>query len=183
MSPQQKLKNEFRALGLAGFFFGSWIAVLIVLKELLLAEYNIAFHGWSMALVAVLVLSKVVLVLEHVPLGAWVRARPTWVDVMARTSLYGLGVLLVLLVEKAFEGRQEHGGFGASLKSVFQHAEIHHVWVNAICLACALFTFNALSVVRRHLGEGGLRRLFLQRSPESEGGGSHAGQKVSGGGF
>jgi hypothetical protein len=32
----------------------------------------IAFHHWSMAVIGALVLSKVVLVLEHVSLGAWV---------------------------------------------------------------------------------------------------------------
>lgn len=152
-------------MGVAALFFGSWITVLLVLKDLLLAEYDIAFHGWSVALVGALVLSKVVLVLEHLPLGAWIGGRPAWVDVTARTLLYGLGVLVVLLLEKAFEGRHEYGGFGASMKSVFQHAEIHHVWVNTICLTGALLTFNALSVVRRHLGEGGLRRLFLQPLP------------------
>ena len=33
--------------------------------------------------------------LEHVPLGAWIQARPAWVDIMLRTILYALG--------KAFE--------------------------------------------------------------------------------
>jgi hypothetical protein len=37
--------------------------------------------------------------------------------------LYALGVLVVLLLEKAFEGRRGHGSFGSSLTAVFQHAE------------------------------------------------------------
>jgi hypothetical protein len=178
MSFPLKLKAELQAMGVAGLYFGSWITVLLVLKELLLAEYDIAFNGWSLALVGALVLSKVVLVLEHVPLGSWLRARPVWVDVTARTLLYGLGVLVVLLLEKALEGRHEHGGFVPSLMSVFQQAEIHHVWVNSICVTGALFTFNALSVVRRHLGEGGLRRLFLQPAPTT----APTGLRVSEGG-
>jgi hypothetical protein len=166
MNWQQKLKHELKAVGLAALFFGSWIAVLLVLKNLLLAEYHIAFHGWSVALVGALILSKVVLILEHVPLGGWVRARPAWVDLILRTLLYSFGVVVVLLLEKGFEGRHEHGGFGASLRSVFQHADIHHVWVNTICLSGALFAYNALSVIRRHLGTGGLRRLFSLPLPE-----------------
>jgi hypothetical protein len=169
MTWQQKLKHELKALGLAGLFFGTWIAVLALLKQLLLAEYRIAFHGFSLALVGALVLSKVVLVLEHVPLGAWVRARPACVDLILRTVLYSFGVLLVLLLEKAFEARHEHGGFSPSLMSVFQHTEIHHVWVNTICLSGALLAYNALTVVRRHLGEGGLLRLFLSPLPEEPG--------------
>jgi len=106
-------------------------------------------------------------VLEHVSLGAWIRTQPAWLDVILRTALYAFGVLVVLLLEKTFEGRHEHGGFGPSLIAVFQHAEIHHVWVNTICLSGALLGYNVLSVVRRHLGEGGLIRLFLSPLPEA----------------
>ncbi len=167
MSVQQKLKHEIKALALAMLYFGGLIAALVVLKTLALAEYRIAFHGFSLAVVGALVLAKVVLVLEHVPLGAWVRARPAWVDVLVRTALYSFGVLGVLLLEKGFEGRHEHGGFGPSVMSVFQHAEAHHVWVNTICLSGALLGYNLLSVVRQHLGPGGLLRLFLSPIPES----------------
>jgi hypothetical protein len=161
MSLWQKLKKEIKVVALAAFYFATWIGVLIILKELVLAEYRIEFRGLSLAVVGALVLAKVVLVLEHVPFGAWIRTRPALLDVILRTVLYSLGMVVVLLLEKAFEGRHEHGGFVPSLVSVFRHAEIHHVWVNTICLSGALLGYNALSVVRRHLGEGGLLRLFL----------------------
>jgi hypothetical protein len=75
-------------------------------------------------------------------------------------------VFVVILIEKALDGRHEHGGFGPSLIAVFRHAEVHHVWVNTICLSGALLGYNVLFVVRRHLGEGGLVRLFLAPLPE-----------------
>jgi len=120
MSLQQKLKHELKAVGVAALFFGTWIAALLVLKDLLLNEYHIAFHGWSVALVGALILSKVVLVLEHVSLGAWVQARPAWVDLVLRTALYAFGVFVVLVFEKAFEGRHEHGGFAGALTAGFK---------------------------------------------------------------
>ena len=166
MSFRQKLRDEIRAVALATLYFAMWIGVLMVLKVLVLEEYRIEFHAWSLVLVGALVLAKVVLVLEHVPLGAWIRTRPALIDVILRTAFYALGVLVVLLLEKAFDGRHEHGGFVPSLLAVFQHAEIHHVWVNTICLTGALLGYNALSVIRRHLGEGGLIRLFLTPLPE-----------------
>jgi hypothetical protein len=161
MTLQQKLRLEIKALTLAGIYFASWLAALLMLKHLVLAEYSIAFSHWSVALVGALVLSKVVLVLEHVSLGAWVRARPAWVDVVMRTALYAFGVFAVLVLEKAFEGRHEHGGFFRSLRAGFEEADVHHIWLNTLCLSGALFGYNVLSVIRRHLGEGGLSRLFL----------------------
>jgi len=104
--------------------------------------------------------------LEHVPLGKWVRTRPALVDVIFRTVLYALGVIVVLLLEKAFDGQHEYGGFSPSLRAVFHHVDIYHVWVNAICLSGALLGYNMLSVIRKYLGEGGLMRLFLSPLPE-----------------
>ena len=87
-------------------------------------------------------------------------------DVVLRTALYSAGVVIVLLLEKGFEGRHEYGGFGASLRSLFQHADIDHVWANAICITASLLVYNAFSVVSDKLGEGGLLRLL--REPLTE---------------
>ncbi len=169
MSFWQGLKHELEAVALATLFFASWIGGLMCVKALILAEYRLEFHEWSLAIMGALILAKVVLVLEHVPLGALTRNRPALVDVILRTALYALGVLAVLLLEKAFEGRHEHGGFGPSLRAVLQHAEIHHVWANAIGLSGAVLGYNALAVVRRHLGERPLFRLFLSPLPRESG--------------
>ena len=165
MSWQQKLKHELKAVAIAALYFGSWIAALLMLKQLILAEYQIAFHGLSLALIGALVLSKVVLILEHVSLGAWIRAQPAWVDVILRTTLYSLGVALVLVLEKGFEARHEYGGFDPAVTAIFQKTDIHHVWASTIALSGALFGYNVLSIVRRHLGKGGLRRLLLSPVP------------------
>lgn len=161
MSITQQLKHEIAAVISLTFYFVCWLGALLLLKYLLLAEYQIAFSGLSVALLGALVLAKVVLVLEHVSLGAWVHARPAWVGVVLRTALYVFGVFVVLLLEKAFEGRHEYDSFGASLIAVFQHADVHHVWLNTICLSAALLSYNILSVVRKRLGKGALLQMFL----------------------
>jgi hypothetical protein len=143
MNFKQKIKEEMKAVGVAALYFGCWIGALLLLKTLILAEYKIAFHGWSAVVVGALVLSKVVLVLEHVSLGAWVRTRPAWVDVVLRTGMYTLGVAIVLAVEKGFEGRHEYGGFGPALHHLFQQEDVHHVWANTLCLSGALLGYNA----------------------------------------
>jgi hypothetical protein len=161
MSLQERLGEEIKAVALTTLYFAVWFGVLIVLKELLLAEYRIEVRGLSLALVGALVVAKVVLLMEHVPLGQWVRKHAAVFDVILRTLVYAVGVLVVLLVEKAFEARHESGGFSRSLIQVFQHREIHHVWANTIAVACALLGFNALAVLRRRIGDKQLTQLFL----------------------
>ena len=123
MSKLQTLKNELKNVGIATFYFAVWLGVLVIIKKLFLAEYDIKFQGLSAVLVGSLVLAKVVLIMEHIPLGAWVKTRPAWIDVFVRTTLYTLGVFIVILLEKAFEGRGEHGGFVPALTSVLHHAQ------------------------------------------------------------
>jgi hypothetical protein len=74
-------------------------------------------------------------------------------------------VVLVLLLEKGFEGRHEYGGFGNSLAAVFQHADIHHVWANTLCVGGAILSFNTLSIIRGHLEGASLAALFLRPPP------------------
>lgn len=166
LSVRQRLAHELKALTLAGLYFATWIGTLLLLKELVLAEYSIAFHHLSLALMGALILAKVVLLLEPVSLGDWMRARPAWMDVLVRTLLYSAGVLVVLVLEKSLEGRHEHGGLMASARALFQHAEINHVMANTIVVSGALFTYNLLAVVRCHLGVGGVWRLLLEPLPK-----------------
>ena len=166
MSIKHKLKEESKAVGIAALYFGCWIAALLLIKSLVLAEYRIAFHHWSMAVVGALILSKVVLVLQHVSLGSWVRSQPAWVDVFLRTALYSLGVFAVLILEKGLESRQEFGGFFPAVRQLFHQADVYHMLANTLCLSGALFVYNLLSVVQRHLGEGGLIRMLLSPLPD-----------------
>jgi hypothetical protein len=167
MSMGQKLKHELRSLCEATLYFGLWVFGLIIVKILILEEYHITFTGWSAALIGVLVLAKVVLILEHVSLGAWVRRQPAWLDVLLRTILYVAGVFVVMILEKSFEGRHEHGGFGNALAEIFQHIDMPHIWANTICIAGALLGYNILAVIRQHLGTGGLFEFFRLPLPDT----------------
>lgn len=160
------LVHELKSLGLVTLYFGCWLGVLLIIKGLVLKEYDIQFSGLSVAVMGVLVLSKVVLVLGRVPLGTWVREQAAWVDVLLRTALYCAGVFVVLVLEKAFEGRHEYGGLLPSLRAVFQHAQVYHVWVNAIVVTASLLVYNVMSVINLHLGEGGVIRLLMKPLPQ-----------------
>lgn len=150
-------------------YFGCWLAVFVLIKYLLLAEYQVAFSDFSIALFGALVLAKVVLVLEYVPFGAWVNSRAAWVDVLLRTILYAFGVFVVLLIEKGVDGMHEYGGFVVALTTEWRQTDTHHVLLNVICLSGALLSYNMLSVVRKHLGKGALLQMFLSPLPREGG--------------
>jgi hypothetical protein len=160
-----KVKNEIVAVGLTTLFFGVWFCMMMLLKKLVLADYQIQFGNLSMALMGALIVAKVVLIMESIPLGAWLRNRSGVSHIAVRTLMYAVGVAAVLLVEKAFEARHEYGGFIPSLTEVFHHRDISHVWATAISVTSALLIFNALFVIRRHVGKRGLIQMFISPYP------------------
>ena len=162
MSFRQKLFRELKELTVIWMYFVVWVGVFIGLKKLILNEYHIEFSGLSVALIGALILAKVVLIFRNIPFGRWTRNSPAWVDLVLRTALYAAGVVVMLLLEKGFEGRHEYGGFAASLKSLFQHADIVHVWDNANCITGALLVYNAFSIVGRQLDDGALAGAFTE---------------------
>ena len=165
MNLGRKIIEEIKRIGTVSLYFALCFGVMMLIKRLILAEYAIEFRGVTFALVGALVVAKVVVLLEHVSLGQWVRNQPVAVDGFLRTLLYTFGVALVLLLEKAFETRHEHGGFGPSLSAVFQHRDIHHVWASTIAVCMALLGFIIFSVLKRRFGGHELKRLFFAKTP------------------
>lgn len=162
MSWKVKIINELKSVGIATIYFLTWFGTLMLIKVLLLKDYNIEFTDVSMVFVGALVVAKVILIMEYIPLGSWVKKQPAYVDVILRTVLYSLGVLVILIIEKGLEGSSEYGGFISSVIQTFNHADIYHVWVNTIVVFGALLSFNFLTLVRTRLGKGGLFQMLKE---------------------
>ena len=163
MTFRAKALHEMRAVALTTLFFAAWLGGLILFKNLTLESYHLKPSRLTLALVEATVLAKVVLMLERVPLGSWIRSHPRVIDVVLRSVIYGLGVLIVLVLEKAFETRHEFGGFGRAATRVFSHPDMPHVWANTLCIASALLVFNVLTVMRRLCGAPTMFHVFFVR--------------------
>lgn len=158
----EKLKHEIKALSLAMLYFWVWFVFLILIKSLILAEYNLHAVHLSAALIAALILGKVVLILEHVPMPGKLSRAPVWVDMLLRTALYTAGVFLIMLLEKAVENLKEHDSFPEAFSAIFSSVAINHVMANTLCVIGALLTYNSIMVVREQLGPGRLFRIFSE---------------------
>jgi len=86
MNFKQRAIEEFREDGLLTLYFASWFVALMLLKRLVLAEYDLQFRGLSLALIGALIVAKVVLVLEHVPLGRWIQQSTRWAGTIGGTA-------------------------------------------------------------------------------------------------
>jgi hypothetical protein len=157
----KKIFKEIKTIARTALYFAIVYILLMVMKTLYLKDYDIEFNGISQALLGALVMSKVVILMEYISLGNWVQRQPAIVDVILRTLLYTAGVLVVVVLEKAFEERHMAGGYGNAISYVFTHRDIYHVWATTIGSAASIFVYNSFSVVQRVMGKNGLAKLFF----------------------
>jgi hypothetical protein len=155
------LVEEVRSVVSVTLYFAACFAVIILLEQMWLAEYGIKFRGIATALLAALVTAKVVIILDHTPLTRWLQGAPGGIEVISLSLIYTFAVLVVMLVEKAFESRIEHGGLMAALASVFEHPDMHKVWAYTICVGVSFLAYTAFGVVQRALGARRMIELFL----------------------
>ncbi len=154
--------KELKTVFWTTLYFIIWFGALLLLKVIMLREYEVDIYGASIVLVGSLIAAKSVLILEHVPLSKS-RTQPAIVEVLLRTLLYIAGIFILMVLEKSIEASHECGGFTNAVKDLLGSVNKCHIWSNIICVTGALLFYNIGSVVNDHIGENGVMRIL--RSP------------------
>ncbi|HTB26356.1 MAG TPA: hypothetical protein VK711_13365 [Puia sp.] len=157
----KKILEEIKIILRTAAYFAIVFILMMVMKKLYLKDYDIEFTGLSQAIIGALVMAKVIILMELISLGPWVQRQPPIVDVIMRTLLYSLAVMIVVVLEKAFEDRHLAASYGEAISYVFSHRDIYHVWATMIGVAGSIFVYNSFSIVQRMMGKNGLAKLFF----------------------
>jgi len=157
-----QLKHELRQIGLVTLYFFFCFGVVLTLKKLLLAEYQIEFYAMSATVVGALVAAKIVVVLDKTRAGTRFDAtRPLWLSVLYKTVVYSLAAAAVLSLEKVFHAYREAGQLGQALTEVWMHRDRNVILAKVICVGLAFAGYHLYAGLDRRLGEGTLRRLVM----------------------
>lgn len=159
----ERIRHEVREIGLVTLYFLAWFLLFLTLKKLLLAEYQIEVAVVGTAVVGALIVAKVVVLLEKTSFGDRFRSGRPVLHVVWRSLAYTAVVLLVTATEHLFELYRERHALGAALEELWAHRDVHHFLALNLVVALSFLVYNTFSEIDRHLGEGGLRRLFFGR--------------------
>lgn len=154
------LKHEIRSILTAMLFFLLCFSVVVVLKDLMLEQYDVTAGTSVRVVMLALVTAKVVVLFERVSFGRLIGL----VEVLSRSALYSLAAFLLLLLEHGISERKEAGGFFAALSKAFQHPDMPVIWATLICVALAFLVWTTLEVLRREVGQEKLVAAFLKPS-------------------
>ncbi len=163
MSITERIRHEIREIGLVTLHFLVCFLLFLSLKKLLLAEYEIEIAVLGTAVVGALVVAKVVVLLEKTSFGDRFRSVLPFFHVLWRSGCYTAAVFVVTLAESAFDVYREGTEPGALLGVLWAGRDFAHFLAMNLGVGLAFLIYNCFSEIDRHLGEGGLRRLFFTR--------------------
>jgi hypothetical protein len=157
------LKKELLAVIPVTLFFFTGFALVLMLVKLLLAQYSISVAVLSRAVLASLIVGKVVLVLEKVRLEERLPNAPGAVLVAIKTLFYGSGAIVAGIVERLIETWRSSQGFGEALAEAWTHMNPSRFIAVILCVTIlfgAYFTFLELD---RAMGKGAILGLFFKQ--------------------
>ncbi len=160
----KKIWKELVLIFRTALYFITWFGALVLIKALLMHEYNLGAYDISVALIGALVVAKTVLIMQSSPVSGN-GSQAAIVLILKRTLLYMVGVFVILVLEKSIEGRHEYGGFLNALKNLPESADRFHILVNTISIFGSILFFNLWWVVNKHLGEPGFLKIMIAPVP------------------
>ena len=154
------LREEARRTRPVFIFFFTLLVLLIV--KLTLAQYSIDVSAVSRALLGAVMAAKVVLIFENTPLSWLFRQLPRIVDIVLKSLLYGIGVILLGFLERIVECERHAASFLLGLQAAAHTLNLHRllaVEMGVTIVFAGYFTFAEMNKV---MGEGALREFFFK---------------------
>lgn len=156
-----RLKHELLEVIPPAVFFFIAFQVIAFTRALMLEQYGIRVSTFVAATVAALVVAKVVLIADHLPLINRFPEKPLIYNVVWKTLVYLLAALLVRYLEHLIPFAREHGGLAAANRHLLDEVVWPHFWAVQIWLLVLLLVYCALRELVRALGRERVLHLFF----------------------
>lgn len=115
-------------------------------------------------IVSALVAGKVLVVLDHTPLGNRFDAslRPG-LAALYKTLVYSAVAFLVLAAERVFHAYRESGALGRAITEAWEHRHRSLILANVLCVGLTFLGYHLFVATDRRAGKGTLWRALWGR--------------------
>ena len=155
------LKHEFlEAVPPAIFFFVAF-QLLAFTRSLMLQAYGIEVSTFLAATFGAMVVAKVVLIADKLPLINRFPEKPLIYNVVWKTLLYLVASFLVRYAENLIHYLREGGGLAHANRRLLDDVAWPHFWAIQLWLAVLFLVYCALRELVRVLGRERVLRIFF----------------------
>lgn len=157
----KKIKHELGELIPPTIFFFVAFQLLAFTQAMMLRQYGIQASAFVAASVGALIVAKVVLLADLLPIINRFPNKPLIYNVVWKTAVYFFAALLVRYLEHLFHFWREKGSVGAAHRELMEHVVWPHFWVVQLWLLVLLLVYCSLRELVRALGRERVRQMFF----------------------
>jgi hypothetical protein len=161
-----KLKHELHTLIPATAFFFVSFQLLALTQALILKQYGIRVSVFLAATVGALVVAKVVLIADHVPLVNRFPEKPLIYNVAWKTTIYFVASLAVRYLEHVIHFWRESGDLATANRRLINEIVWPHFWGVQLWLLVLLLVYCAFREMVRALGSDRMIEMFFHQPPK-----------------
>ena len=165
----ETIVHETKSAAAATLYFLCCFLIVIALKKLILAQYEIAFYGLSAAVVGAALVGKIVVVLDKTGAGKRFESRAApWVGILYKTLVYTSFVLLVVWAEKVFHAFRETRDLQEAIVEVWHARDRNQALATVLCVGVSFGIYNLFAAINREWADGQLVPWLLGRRAQQE---------------
>ena len=163
MTTEPFWKRELKEVFAISLTFFVLFILFMFLKKAMLGQYNIEYYAAGTALIGSLILGKVVLIFDKLPLTKKMDFLPNIYRVFFRSSIYLSGFILFTLLEHWVKGLIEGDNFVQAWGHSFHHLGELDFLTSLVIVFIAFLFFNTFWVIRSKYGPEELYILFFKK--------------------
>lgn len=155
------IRHEFIQVLPPTIFFFVAFNVISITKALMLQEYGVDFSGFATASIGALLVGKVVLVADKLPLINKFPEKPLIYNVAWKTMIYIVAVFVVRYLEHMLHFVREFGNLGVAHQHLLAEVVWPRFWSTQIWLLVLFFAYASLHEMVRLIGRDEVLRMFF----------------------
>lgn len=163
MEKEPKWKKELKeVLAISSVFFVLFVLFLLM-KRTLLDDYDFNFYVLSTALVGSLIIAKVVLIFDLLPITKKMDHLPNIYRVFFRSLIYILGFVIFTFLEGLVKELIDGAAFSEAMSAAFHELYTPAEITTLVSVFIAFLFFNTFWVIRANLGPAALYDMFFKK--------------------
>jgi hypothetical protein len=131
-------------------------------RRLILAEYQVSYVNYGIALIEAAVLAKIILLGEAARIGRKHEDKPLIVSTLYKTIVFAIWVIGFKVLEHVIGGLLRGKGLAGGFHDLISK-DGYEILANALVMISAFVPFFAIKELGRVLGREKLRALFFRR--------------------
>lgn len=168
-SIRARLRHELMEAVPPFLYFFAAFHLLAVVRTLMQQEYGIQAGTVMNATIGALIVAKVVLLADLMPIVNRFPDKPLLYNILWKTLIYQAAAIVVAYLEHLWDAYRETGSFAAANAHLVEAVVWPHFWAVQILMLVLFLQYCTLREISRAVGGRRMRALFLGPLPAPEG--------------